>query len=90
MKTIFVTIDEFIHNGGIIEPGRTIYRAERRHFSSNEFPKNELLENSLQLGTFVEKDNTSGVYIMKNELFQRYPLTGEDGYIKINAQPLYQ
>lgn len=65
MKTLFVTIEEFLVNGGKLELGRTIYREERRHFDSEKFKKEEMLNHVLYMGEYIGFDDEQKVYLVK-------------------------
>lgn len=90
MKTLFVTIAEFIEKGGTLERGRTIYREENRHFNAKLFHQNDLLENNLLLGYFIIRDESQGTFILENNSLKSFPVTGLTGYVKIQAIPLYK
>lgn len=90
MKTLFVTIREFLANGGNIEIGRTIYREEARHFDSEYLKNHGMLLSSLSQGEFIGKNEEQGTYLVKNESFKSMPLSETTGYIKIEATPIYK
>lgn len=90
MKTIFVTIREFLQNGGTLELGRTLYREEARHFDTEKFDKNGMLQSSLSYGKFIGEDNQRGTYLVKNESFKSMPLTETTGYVRIYVTPIYK
>lgn len=89
LKTLFVTIDEFLANGGILKEGQDIYREERRHFDTDKFDSDELLKSSILLGTCIEKDEKQGAYLIKNSSYRSFPITGTIGYIRITAKVEY-
>lgn len=90
MKTIFVTIDEFLSKGGILEEGRMIYREELRQFDSEKYNNAPMLECHLQLGQYVRTDYSQKVYIVSNSSFTSLPISGTLGYVKIQCTPEYK
>lgn len=90
MKTIFVTIKEFLENGGKLEIGRKIYREEARHFDAERFNENHFLNSSLLLGEYIGKDEKQNAYLVKNESFKSMPVTETTGYIGILVRPIYK
>ena len=89
IKTLFVTIDEFIANGGKLEIGREIYNEERRHFDSDKFDKDAMLNSCLMLGTYIGKDEKHGAYLLKNSTFKSLLVTGTIGYVRVVAEVRY-
>lgn len=89
MKTLFVTIQEFIASGGILEAGRAIYRKENRHFDSKKFDESEPLNSSLLLGIFIKKEDAQGSFVLKNNSSKTF-VTETTGYVKIQATPIYK
>lgn len=90
MKTIFVTIKEFLENGGELEIGRKIYREESRHFNSYWFDNNQIFQRSIAYGEYIGEDKERGTYLVKNESFKSMPLTETTGYVRIEAKPIYK
>lgn len=90
MKTLFVTIKEFLENGGKLEIGRVIYREEARHFDTTYLKNHGMLLNSLSFGELIGQDEGRGTYLVKNESFKSMPLTETTGYVLIEAKPIYQ
>ncbi len=90
MKTIFVTIEEFLANGGILKEGRTIYSREERHFNQGDFEKNDLLKSSITFGELLGKDEGTGCYLIRNSSYKSFPMLPTLSYVKIEAKPFYQ
>lgn len=89
MKTIFVTIEEFLNNGGILKNGMTIYREEKRHFNETEMTNPVTME-WLTFGELIGEDKKTGAYLLKNNSFKSFPITETMGYVKIEAKPIYK
>ncbi len=89
MKTIFVSIEEFLANGGILKEGMTIYREEQRQFNKDGFDENGQLRSSIALGELIGKDEGTGCYLVKNASYKSFPLLPTRAFVKIEAKPIY-
>lgn len=89
MKVIFVTIQEFLDNGGKLEIGRTIYREYHQHIDESN-KKNDMLMATLEAGTYIGENGDTGTYLLKNATFKSYPVGPTVGYVKIKITPSYE
>lgn len=90
MKTIFVTIEEFLANGGTLELGREIFREETRQFDTGKYSQSSMLNSSLCLGEYTGFDEKIQCYLVTSPVYKSFPVTGTVGYVKIEATPIYK
>lgn len=73
MKEIFVTVSEFLENGGELTEGRNIY--------NNQF-------GTKAVGSFINIINEELIGVQTNKS-DRWPFYKTHSYVKINCQPIY-
>ncbi len=79
MKTIFVTVTEFLNNGGIIETGRTLHK----NIINNDFQ---------EIGTFdfAEQIPVSYMVTVSNWNGTTFQMLADIVYVEIEVTPIYK
>lgn len=77
MKHIFVTIEEFLQNGGILEADREIFSANQ---SKTEF----------SLYGYFKSNPEAGVVLIHNATYKMAPVSSYMFYVKIEVTPIWK
>lgn len=75
MKTIKVTIEEFLSNGGILEVGREIYNSS---------------DKGTVTGYYKEFNKEAMVHLASNASWTSFPILSHIFYIEIEVTPIYK
>ncbi len=84
MKYIFVSIEEFLANGGILEKDREIYTNKQRHFTERhpiEF---------YTIGYYLVSNNAGNILLAYNATYKSFPLSLVVHYVKIEVTPIWK
>ncbi len=84
-KYIFITVDEFLSNGGILEDGRWLH---------DELTTNEFLPYYIPIGKFYNKNqieynvnSNQTVVIFHHEIL---PIDNKNIYVEVECKPIYE
>lgn len=92
-KYIFVSIQEFLANGGKMEPNRTVYRKPFESFTAsyivNMNKDFRLVFSSLYFGEWVRYDESTGSHIIKNDSYKSLPLSEIVAYVMVPIEIRY-
>lgn len=75
MKTIYVTVEEFVSNNGKLNPGRDVYVRVNSQFRI--------------LGVYKEYDERTHTSIIEDS-FSSFPMIESKTYVKIKCAPIYK
>lgn len=78
-KSMYVTIEEFLQNGGQLETGREIYII-------SVYPHRA----PILTGYYLFFDKKQKVHLVENDHFKSKPVLDIVGYVKIEVKPIYK
>lgn len=76
MKTVYVTLKEFLENGGKLVKGREVYSEDK-------------YSNYSMIGTYKMFDEDSNIHLIENTTYKSFPVLESVFYVKIEAKPIY-
>jgi len=71
-----VSLEEFSQNGGILKPGREIWKMD----DSNKWP----------VGEYLGYDENQHIHLAKNDRFKSFPVGWNDHGVRVKTKVLYQ
>ena len=76
IKKIFVSIEEFENQGGVLKEGREIFTIDRP-------------EHSYPIGTYLGYDKEQKVHLVKNARYKSFPISSMN-QVEIEVTPIWK
>lgn len=89
MRSIIISVEEFLANGGKLEVGRTLYKHTELVFTEGD-QRNSIVLAMQEWGTYIGWDDNQKVYLVKNSSFRSMPVSTSLTFVKVKITPSYE